>query len=80
MLQGDRVYFKGTKSHGDSWSEMMSDSHFKGKTKDDIYGIVFAVRDADIWVHIYDRETRLLLDESTWVFFEKDLMLQGSRI
>ena len=77
MLQGDKVYFKGTKSHGDSWNEMMSDSHFKGKTKSDLYGIVFAVRDTDIWVHIHDRKTDKKLAEYTCVFFEKDLMLQG---
>ena len=79
MKQGTKVYFKGTKSHGDSWKEMMSDSHFKGKTKSDIYGIIFTVMDDDVWVHIHDKKTDKLLDNSTWVFFERDLVVGNRR-
>lgn len=74
MKQGEKVYFKGTKSHGDSWDKMMSDSYFKGKTKDDMYGVIFAIMDTDIWVHIHDKKTGKLLDKSTRVFFERDVV------
>jgi len=74
VQNGKKVCFEGTKSHGDDWGKFIGDSHFKGKTKKDIYGIVFSIIDQDIWIHIYDKKTGKLLDQSTWVFFKKDLM------
>ncbi len=67
-------FFKGTKSHGDSWKKFISDSHFAPRNKDDIYGIVFTHAGKDVWCHIYDKNTNKKLDECTWVFWEEDFL------
>lgn len=67
------VFFKGTKSRGDSWDNFIMDSHIKSRTKEEIYGKVFAVNGSDIWIHIYDKKTNQLLDKCTWGFKEEDI-------
>ncbi len=67
------VFFKGTKSRGDSWNVFINDNHFKPRTKEDIYGKVFAIQNSVIWVYIYDKKTDKLLDKCTWGFKEEDL-------
>lgn len=68
-----KVLFKGTKSRGDDWNTFINDSHFKSKTKEEIYGIIHTISGKDIWVYVYDKVTNKLLDTSTWGFKKEDL-------
>ncbi len=68
-----KFLFKGTKSRGNDWDTFINDSHFKSKTKEDIYGIIHTISGKDIWVYVYDKETNELLDTSTWGFKKEDL-------
>lgn len=75
MEINDKVRFKGTKSCGTDWNNFINSSYFKPRTKEDIYGIVFALGSSEsIWCHIYDLNTNQLLDTSTWSFKEEDLI------
>ena len=71
---GDKLLFKGIKSRGDSWQEFITNPHFYPRTKDDIYGIAYALQGKDVWVNIYDFKTNELLDKSTWGFLKDDLI------
>ena len=76
MKVGDKVYFIGTKSRGDTWQEFITNPHFAPRAKEDIYGIVYTLQGKEIWVFVYDSKSNELLDKSTWGFLEEDLKIK----